>query len=271
VRPIIALLTDFGTKDSYVAAVKGVLLSGCPDATLVDISHEVAPFDVLEAALILESVYRFFPGRTVFLVVVDPEVGSARRGIALQADGRRFVGPDNGILALVLDAETEVEMREIVLRDRPKREVAPTFHARDVFAPVATLLANGAALAEVGPPLHDPIGLSVPPVAPDAEDNWIATVIHVDRFGNLVTNVTRRRLEQIGGDSRQDLRLAAFVGGCELRLVNTYADVRRGDAAVLLGGGGRLEVAVRRGSAALRFGLTTGDVFHFRCVSSGGN
>jgi S-adenosylmethionine hydrolase len=263
-RPIIALLTDFGTKDAYVAAVKGVLLSGCPEATLVDITHEVAPFDVLEAALALESVFRYFPPRTVFLVVVDPEVGSTRRCIALRAGERVYVGPDNGVLGLVLAANPQVETREIVQRAGSRVEITATFHARDVFAPAAALLANGAALAEIGPPLHDPIGLSLPPVTADAADEWIATVIHVDRFGNLVTNVTRAHLEQFAIVAQRDDRLAAVVGDEELPFVKTYSDVRKGDAAVLFGGGGRLEAAVRRGNAASRFGLSKGDVFHLR-------
>jgi S-adenosylmethionine hydrolase len=269
-RPVIALLTDFGTRDPYVAAVKGVILSACPDATLVDITHDISPYDTLEAALALETTCALYPPRTVFMAVVDPGVGSGRRGLAIAAGGRFYVGPDNGVLSLAVYRESAPEIHEIVQRDWLRAEIAPTFHARDVFAPVAARLATGNAIGDVGPLVDDPAQLAIPAVIHAQSHEYAAKVIHVDRFGNLITNVSDRQLEKMVGALPRESILVASVAGCVLPLVRTYSDVADGAGAMVAGGGGRLELAVRCGSAAERYGIGVGGDIYIRAMPSGG-
>jgi S-adenosylmethionine hydrolase len=264
-RPIIALLTDFGLRDPYVAAMKGVVLSLCREATLVDIAHELPAQDVTEAALCLEAVFNRFPEGTVFVVVVDPGVGSRRRALAAQSGGRQLVGPDNGVLSLVLAADPAAEVREIVERSLLGPTVSATFHGRDVFAPVAARLAGGLALAGVGPLVTDLVRISLPAAELVGPDEWRATVVHVDRFGNLVTSFSEhdlRAARQVGGA----IRLRVRVGGAEISLVNTYSDVPAGEPCALLGSTGRLEVAVRGDSAARRLGAGVGRLVQVRSL-----
>src|SRR5262245_37794187 len=196
--PVVALLTDFGSQDHYVGAMKGAILTVCPEASLVDLTHEIAAHDVTAGALALASAFRDFPAASVFVAVVDPGVGSPRRALALEAGGYRFVGPDNGILSLVMaEAEGPQALRRIANASLMRPAVSATFHARDVFGPVAAHLARGLPIAEVGPPIDDPVRLSQPEVREVAPGEWEATIVHVDRFGNLITNLFQRDLERI--------------------------------------------------------------------------
>lgn len=257
-RPIVALLTDFGLRDPYVAALKGVILSLCREATLVDVAHDLPAQAVREAALCLEAVFERFPEGTVFVVVVDPGVGSERRALAAQRGGRQMVGPDNGVLSLVLVADPAAEVRAIVERELVAPTVSATFHGRDVFAPVAARLAGGLALAAVGPLVTDFVKLSLPAVEVIGPDEWRATVVHVDRFGNLVTSFSERELRALGETGGQTPQLVVRVGREEIPLVRTYSDVPAGAPCALVGSAGRLEVAVNGDSAARRLGATLG-------------
>jgi S-adenosyl-L-methionine hydrolase (adenosine-forming) len=266
-RPIIALLTDFGTEDHYVGAMKGAALAACPEATLVDVTHGVPPHDVEAAACALAFAYRAFPGNAVFLAVVDPGVGSERRAIAVEAGGYRFVGPDNGLFTLVLDAHADARVHEVTNTGLFRHEVSTTFHGRDVFAPVAGHLARGGALDEVGPSISDPVRLTVPCVRAVGTAEWEGCVVHVDRFGNLTTNVSARELEEIQGSLSEDLsELVAVIDGNVVPLVRTYAEVSEGEPCALVGSSGRLEVAVNQGSAADVFGAARGAVVRLRAV-----
>jgi len=158
-RPIVALLTDFGSQDHYVGAVKGAVLAACREAAVVDLTHELPPYDVMAAAFSLSAARGAFPAGTTFLAVVDPGVGSARRALALEACGQRFVGPDNGIFTLVLAEQPSARVHEITNEGLFRARVSATFHARDIFGPVAGRLAGGMDLDEVGPPLSDPVRL----------------------------------------------------------------------------------------------------------------
>lgn len=248
--PIVTLTTDFGTKDGYVGAMKGVLLSICPELTIVDITHEVPPQDVREGAFCLSEVVPFFPPKTLHIAVVDPGVGSARRGVAIETDHGIFVGPDNGIFSPCLRVTTvrrAVELREPSFR-RP--EVSRTFHGRDVFAPAAAHLARGVPLTDLGPLVDDlvPLPLREPVLAPGFADG---EVVHVDRFGNLVTNIA-------AGEIPHPVR-AVELGFLEIRgITSSYADVEPGSYVALVGSRGFLEIAVRDGSAAARLGLARG-------------
>src|SRR5919204_3422341 len=199
-RPIIALLTDFGTRDHYAGTMKGVALSVCPDATLVDITHDVPPHDVLAGALELAACYRDFPAGTIFLVVVDPGVGSSRRGIAADAGDFKFVAPDNGVLTVVLDETPPRKVVELTERRYARPTVSRTFEGRDRFAPAAAWLAKGIELSALGRPAGAIHRIDLPPPHTTA-DGLTGEVLRVDRFGNLVTNIDRTtvlRLVQTG-------------------------------------------------------------------------
>lgn len=270
-RPLVALLTDFGTRDHYVGALKGAVLAACPEATLVDVSHDVPAHDVAHAAFELARTYRVFPAGAVFVAVVDPEVGSRRRGLAAEAGGYRFVGPDNGLLTRVLAENPAARTHEITNRGLFRYEVSPTFHARDIFGPVAGHLAQGAPLDLVGPPLSDPVLLLLDAVQPLKPGEWQACVLHVDRFGNLTTQIGRRDIEAILATVDGDrTALVVVIEGHVLPFVTSYADVPEGDACALMGGSGYLEIAVHCGSAARLLDAAKGAPVTVRAVSATG-
>jgi len=242
--PIVTLTTDFGTRDAYVAAMKGVILGIVGAVRLVDVSHEVAAHDVTEGALALEAAAPFFPPGTVHLAVVDPGVGTARRGLAIVTDTARFVGPDNGLFTPFLEgaAWRAFELTPAEYRLRP---VSRTFHGRDVFAPAAAHLALGVSPERLGPRVEDPVRLHWSTVR-ETHGAVAGTVLHVDRFGNLVTSIRAEAFEGFGAVS---VRLV----GRALPFVGTYGDLTPGQAGALVGGSGRLEIAVREGSASARF------------------
>jgi hypothetical protein len=256
-RPIIALLTDFGTRDHYAGAMKGVVLAICPEATLVDITHELSPHDVLGGALELAASYRYFPAGTIFLVVVDPGVGSSRRAIAAEAGDFKFVAPDNGVLSLVFD---EIRPRRIVeLSDRryARPTVSRTFEGRDRFAPAAAWLAKGVEVSGLGRPAGSTERLEVPqPLV--VGDQMTGEVLRVDRFGNLITNIDRRTFEQFASSAERDA-LDVRIGAHRVpRVVSTYADVAPGELCAVFGGTDHLEVAANGSSAARMLELGRG-------------
>src|SRR5438094_9420177 len=195
-RPVIALLTDFGSRDHYAGTMKGVALGICPDATLVDITHEVPPHDVLAGALELAAAYKYFPAGTIFLVVVDPGVGSTRRGIAADTGDFKFVAPDNGVLTSVLDEHPAKKVVELTERKYARPTVSRTFEGRDRFAPAAAWLAKGIELSALGRPAGAVTRLDVPKPTVGA-DRIDGQVLRVDRFGNLITNIDRRTFDRL--------------------------------------------------------------------------
>ena len=255
-RPVIALLTDFGLRDHYAGAMKGVALGICPEATLVDISHEIPAHDVLAGALELSAAYRYFPAGTVFLVVIDPGVGSARRGIAAEVGGYRFVAPDNGVLSVVLDA-VPPENQTVVVALTEARYQRPsasrTFEGRDRFAPAAAWLASGVDLAALGPPVEaERLQLPRPTLSDCAIDG---EVLRVDRFGNLITNIDRTIVENLADGGRLTIR----IGGCELPgVVSTYAEAAPGRLCALFSSSDHLEIAANGASAAAEVHATRG-------------
>ena len=253
-HPTIALLTDFGTADHYAGALKGVLLSLCPEATLVDITHEIPPHDVLTAALELAACYRYFPAGTIFLVVVDPGVGSARRGLVADTGDYRFVAPDNGVLSLVFHDTRPRKVVDLTERRYARPTVSKTFEGRDRFAPAAGWLAKGIELTAMGRPVAQWHVLEVPEPEVGAQ-RLTGQVLRVDRFGNLVTNIDRRRFELF----RQDAGIQIAIDGRAVdRLVATYAEAPAGEVCALFGGTDHLEVALNGGSAAQSLGLGRG-------------
>src|SRR5215203_3956586 len=197
-RPVIALLTDFGTRDHYAGTMKGVALGICPDATLVDVSHDLPPHDVVAGALELAASYRYFPSGTIFLVVVDPGVGSTRRGIAVESGDYKFVAPDNGVLTAVLEEQPAKRVVELTERKYARPTVSRTFEGRDRFAPAAAWLAKGIDLTALGRSAGSIHRLDIP--QPHlAADRIDGEVLRVDRFGNLITNIDRRAFEKLAG------------------------------------------------------------------------
>ncbi len=239
---IITLLTDFGTADSYVAEVKAALLGQPHGATLVDITHQVSPGDVRAGQYILSRVWRRFPEGTVHLVVVDPGVGTTRRALAAEGDGHYFVAPDNGLLTSLPGTA-----RFVQLPIPPG--AAPTFHARDVFAPAAALLAIGTALTHVGKSITDPYRSPLPIPRMDGL-TVVGEVLYVDRFGSLVSNIPA---EQVAPGVR-----IKVVGTDVGSLRRTYGDVEPGQLLAYVGSDGSVEVAVRGGSAARLLGVGVG-------------
>lgn len=240
-RPLITLLTDFGTADGYVAEVKGVLCSLAPEAAIVDLSHEIPPQDTELARLTVARYWRRFPRGTVHLVVVDPGVGTARAALAVASDGRYLVGPDNGALspALLLgDAQV------VALPVGPN--AARTFHGRDVFAPAAAALANGIPIGSLGESMSSPMVRRTPEATRRDDGAIIGEVIAIDRFGNAVTNLVGARSGVVA------------AAGRPVPVRGTYGDVPAGSPVALTGSSGLLEVAVRDGSAAQVLGLARG-------------
>jgi S-adenosylmethionine hydrolase len=256
-RPVIALLTDFGTRDHYAGAMKGVALSICPDATLVDISHDLPPHDVLAGALELAAAYRYFPAGTIFVVVVDPGVGSARRGIAADSGDYKFVAPDNGVLTIVLDEHPAKRVVELTERKYARPTVSRTFEGRDRFAPAAAWLAKGIDLSAFGRAAGPLVRLDVPQprITGDRIDGQ---VVRVDRFGNLVTNIDRKSFDKLAG-AAIDIHVAARQIP---RVVSTYADVAPGEICALFGSTGHLEIAANGASAAADLHLDRGAEVH---------
>jgi S-adenosylmethionine hydrolase len=256
-RPVIALLTDFGSRDHYAGTMKGVVLGICPDATLVDITHDLPPHDVLAGALELAACFRYFPPATVFFVVVDPGVGSTRRGIAAEVGEYRFVAPDNGVLTLVFDEVAPKRVVELTERRYARATVSRTFEGRDRFAPAAAWLAKGVELSALGRPAGALHRLDVP--RPQLEqDRLMGEVLRVDRFGNLVTNIDRKAFDRIApADARGALDI--HVGPHQVgKVVSTYADAGPGELCALFGSSDHLEVAANGSSAAEVLGLGRG-------------
>ena len=257
----IAILTDFGSRAGYPAAMKGILRALAPAATLVDISHEIAPQDVAGAALALERCYSYFPPATVFLVVVDPGVGSARRALALAAGGYRFVAPDNGVLTPMLRAHPDWRANALTESRYWRPDPSDTYHGRDIFAPVAAHWANGTSRQDFGPAITDPLRLPLPAARwEEAQATLRGQVSTVDYFGNLLTNIGPLRREgdalEWRGDAGERVTLQAahtrlWVAGSEIMGIRrTYADGARGEMIAVLDSSGYLEIAICEGNAA---------------------
>jgi hypothetical protein len=259
-RPVIALLSDFGSRDHYAGTMKAVMLAICPDATFVDITHDVPAHDVLEGALQLAAAFRYFPSGTIFLAVVDPGVGSARRGLAAETGDYRFIAPDNGVLTAVFREAPPKRVVELTERRYARPTVSRTFEGRDRFAPAAAWLAKGIQLTALGRPVSDYQRIDI--ASPEVTDDVLrGLVLRVDRFGNLVTNMDRRTFEAFArGAAVQILADGRPVG----RLVATYAEIAAGEICALFGSTDHLELAANAGSAADQLSLGRGALVEVR-------
>jgi len=253
-KPVIALLTDFGSRDHYAGTMKAVILGICPDVTLVDITHDIPPHDMMTAALELAASYKYFPSGTIFLVVVDPGVGSTRRGIAVDTGDYRFVAPDNGVLTASLRDTPPKRIVELTERRYARPTVSRTFEGRDRFAPAAAWLAKGVDLSTLGRSAGAIQQLPIPSPQID-RDILTGQVLLVDRFGNLVTNIDRKLFDKFTYGNGIEISAADHLVG---RVVATYAEAAAGEVCALFGSSDHLEIAVNAGSASNQLSLTRG-------------
>jgi hypothetical protein len=254
--PIITLTTDFGLKDPYVAEMKAAILSICPHATIVDISHGIEKFNIRMGAYVMASAAPFFPKGTIHVTIVDPDVGTKRHPILVQTKQSYFVGPDNGILSLVVRNTDEMKIHRITNRKLMRREVSNTFHGRDIFAPAAAHLANGTSPQEFGPPLRRIVESSFTKIA-RRKNMLTGEVIHIDDFGNIISNIGENELVLLGLKHVIDLKLKETRA--RLRLCRAYAEVEPRKSLVIIGSGKLLEVCMNQGNAAEYFGAKIGD------------
>ena len=253
---ILTLLTDFGLQDGYVAIMKGVIWGIAPGAQIADISHALAAQDILQGALTLRRAAPYFPAGTVHVAVVDPGVGTSRRALAGRLGEQYFVGPDNGLFSLVLEqAEARGQAVEWVHLTRPEYwlpQVSAVFHGRDVFAPVAAHLASGIPLNRLGEPIHDPLRLALPQPQRTVR-GWSAQVLHIDRFGNLATNLRR---DQVEPAQAMDIHIKGKV---IQGVVQAYGEGAPGELVALFDSSDFLSIAVVNGDAAQMFQAKAGD------------
>ena len=258
--PTITLMTDFGIKDGNVGVMKGVIWNICPDANIADLSHMVGPQNIREAALILARSVPFFPKNTVHVVVVDPGVGTQRRPMAAHIGDWYYVGPDNGIITLLLDrAKQENWLCEFIDLDNPKywlENISFVFHGRDIFSPVAAHLANGITINQLGTKIAQPILIDLPHPKL-TESGWLGEVIHIDHFGNISSNI---RIENLGDSIRHKENINVRLNDILIKgMVNTFGERPVGETVALLGSTGNLIVSVVNGNAANVLGVKVGD------------
>jgi len=252
---IITLTTDFGLSDPFVGIMKGVILGIAPGVQIVDISHDIRSYDIIEGAFLIESTYKYFPTGAIHVVVVDPGVGSARRPIAAAAHGHIFVGPDNGVFSGVFENEVyHITNRRLFLDS-----VSQTFHGRDIFSPVAAYIAKGAPIESVGPRILDFLKRPLPTPRPQG-DRLLGSVLRIDKFGNVITNLRRRDLPY---------DFSIHVAGLEItRLYSSFSEAEPGEFFAIEGSAGYIELALDQGSAADKLKVTRGAEIEVESMSS---
>jgi hypothetical protein len=252
--PVISLLTDFGSRDHYVAAMKGVMLGICPNARLVDVTHETSAYEITEAAYTLAQTAPCFPAGTVHLVVVDPGVGSSRRPLLAEAAGQRFVAPDNGVLTMVLNADPKHRVREITAQAYFRKPASRTFHGRDIFAPVAAHLASGVPPAKFGKKIDDFLRLNLAKPQRTARRGWTGGILKIDHFGNIITNFEWRLFSRY---LEQPFEIHVGLRAI-FRLAENYAAIAPGEICAIEGSSGYIEISAHEASAAQILGVSAG-------------
>ncbi len=254
---IVTFTTDFGLNDPFVGIMHGVVLNLHRETTIVDICHAVASYDVFDGAWTIAQSYRFFPPRTVHVVVVDPGVGSTRRPLIVETDDYIFVAPDNGVLSLIEARESKLTVRQITAERYFLQPVSQTFHGRDIFAPVAAWLSKGVAPSEFGPEISDYVRLPLPQVERIAENSLRGVVLKVDKFGNLITNISRQDAPALFGGVNATVSI--LVSGQTItRVSRSYAEGREDEFFAIVGSSGYLEIAARQASAAEKLAAGVG-------------
>lgn len=258
---IITLLTDFGIEDAYVGTIKGVILSVNPSAMIVDITHQIDPQDLIEAAYVIKSTYRYFPKGTVHVIVVDPGVGSDRAIVALEMMGHIFLAPDNGVLTLLMDEGRIDSITRVKNSHYFLEPLSQTFHGRDIFAPVGAHISKGVDLKKLGSglDLNDLVHLSIRKPSITDEGELVGTIVSVDRFGNCITNIDLNCLEKFYKPGFEK-NLVIAIGECEIKgLSKNYDGVGLKQPLAIIGSLGYLEIALNCGRASRHFGAEKGD------------
>ena len=256
-RSIVTLTTDFGISDHFVGTIKGVILEINPEAEIIDISHSVQAFDVLDGALAIAQAYSYFPASTVHLVVVDPGVGTARRPIILSTERHHFVAPDNGVLSLIYGREERVHVRHVTAQHYFLQPISNTFHGRDIFAPVASYLSKGVDSEKFGDEITDYVKFNAPKPKPVDQQTMKGVVLKADRFGNLITNITSQDAPMLFGENPAPFKIV--IGKHEITDIKTsYAEGEPGEVFAILNSMGYLEIAANRAPAAQIVGTAKG-------------
>lgn len=257
-RPIITLLTDYGSRDSYVGSIKGVISSVNPNANIIDITHDIKSQDIIEAAFIIYCAYKYFPVRTIHVVIVDPTVGSSRRILLVVAEEYYFIAPDNGVLSLIYDTGTVSTVYEVNAEHYYLSEVSPTFHGRDIMAPVAAWLSKGIESDKFGEAITDYLKLTLPKPRLMEPKSLKGTVFHIDHFGNIVTNITAEDIKKAQAEYKSE-NFRVVIGKFEISSLKlTYCEGNKGGLIALIGSSGHLEIASYQGDAAYMTGACRG-------------
>ena len=261
---IVTLTTDFGSRDSFTASMKGVILKTNPQAQIIDISNEIGPQDVWEAAYVLRSAYTYFPKGTVHLAVVDPGVGSTRRPIIVVTESYYFVGPDNGIFSLIYQEAERIRVHHITASHYLLPNPGPTFHGRDIFAPAAGWLAKGIPSGNFGEEITDFAKLNVP-VSKITETGIDGHVVHIDRFGNIITNITFKEIQPLVGEGGDLGRASITIAGKEIKgLKKFYAEAKPGEPGAIVNSSGSLEIFMFKQNARTALSVKRGDGVRFQ-------
>ncbi len=259
-RRIIALITDFGESDYFVGSIKGVILSINPDVEIVDITHGITPFDIFEAGFILRSSYNYFPHKTIFITIVDPEVGSKRRILLAYYKNYYFIAPDNGILSFVIDESEESSVISVTSSHYFLPRISSTFHGRDIMAPVSAWLSKGISMSSFGEICEDWMRLKFPELKKIDEGVYEGEIIHVDRFGNLITNVPSSLINTDILGNRKVLKVEV-AGRVIDKLKNTYSEGNVGETILVIGSSDFLEIGAFLQSAEKILKVKKGDKF----------
>ena len=267
-KPIITLTTDFGHKDPFVGIMKGVILEINPNAHIVDISHEITHHNIFEAAQTILMAYKYFPSTTIHVVVVDPQVGGARRPLLVVTEDHYFVGPDNGVFTPVLEEQHESSIFKVINIDSShhyRAKKGSTFHGRDIFAPVAAWLSKGIESFKFGEQIDDYVKITLPKVKALDKTAFEGEVIHIDSFGNAITNISIDALNKLSPDfSKKDFKV--IYKNQEVNLANYYSETDGSNLSVLINSFGYLELFIYRGNASEKFGVKIGDKVNVTAV-----
>jgi S-adenosyl-L-methionine hydrolase (adenosine-forming) len=256
-KQVVTLTTDFGTSDHFVGVMKGVILTINPEVELVDLCHNVNSYDVFDAAFTLAQSYRYFPSDTIHLVVIDPGVGTARRPILVRTMEYKFVAPDNGVLSLIYEREEAVEVRHITADHYFLNPVSNTFHARDIFSPVVGWLSKGVEVDKFGDPITDYAKFTSPKPKQVSENLLKGVTIKVDKFGNVITNITPQDVPQLFSDNPPPFKI--LINSQEVTRLNlAYSMGKPSEIFAIVGSSGFLEICTNRGSAARALNVTRG-------------
>jgi S-adenosyl-L-methionine hydrolase (adenosine-forming) len=255
-RPIITLTTDYGINDHLVGAMKGVILGINPEVQIIDITHGVLPFDVLDGALTVANSYKYFPSKTIHMVVVDPGVGTARRPILVAADQHYFIAPDNGVLSVAYDQSEALHVWNITSEHYFRQPVSSTFHGRDIFAPVAAWLSKSWQSASFGDEITDFVRFALPKPKAAGDKAMKGVVLRIDAFGNLMTNF---KVEDVPALAAADGKFTIRIGNVQItKLSPTFAQGATGEAIAVIGSSGYLEIAMNKANAARALGVARG-------------